>query len=152
MARPAPDELDLRGLDARAAREYVLAFVMTLKEAERQRGKLASELGLWTERAALARSKGRGDLADAAEARAAGIQPRLAEAEAEENRLRAGASVLKERLRLKMHGEVDRSIDSEKLEADLEMLVGEGRAADLGAGSTPPPAEPEELKKQRPAE
>lgn len=143
-----PDDLDLSGLDPRGAREYVLAFVRTLKEAEQRRGRLEAELRLWTERAALARSKGRADLAGAADARAAGIEPNLAEAQAEETRLRAQVSGLKERLRLKRHAEIERSVDSEKLEAELEMLVGEEGASDAKFGSAQAASDLDELRKR----
>ena len=136
----APDDLDLSGLDARAAREYVLAFIRTLKETGQRRGALEGELRTWTDRAALARSRGREDLAAAADARVAALQPTLAEARAEEGRLGEQVAVLKERLRLKLHGEIERSVDSERLEADLEMMVG----GDAGGAAS----EPDKARKQ----
>jgi phage shock protein A len=125
----ASDDLDLRGLDAQGARRYVLAFVTTLKESQRRLKSLEAELRTWSDRAALARSKGREDLASAADAKAASLGPRLAEARAEEADLLGKVSVLKEKLKLKLHGEIERSVDSERLEAELEMLTGEDSAA-----------------------
>jgi len=148
MADSTADDLDLSGLDVRGAREYVLAFVRTLKETEQRKGRLAAEVRLWTERAALARSKGREDLAAAADAKAAALQPQLAETEAEETRLRAQTSVLKERLKVKIHGGIERSVDSERLEAELEMLVGDEGTTDAKLGSAQAASELDKLKKQ----
>ncbi len=144
----AADDLDLKGLDVRGAREYVLEFIKTLKEAERRRSGLEADLRLWTGRAELARSKAREDLAAAADARAASLQPQLAEAKAEESRLRAQVSALKERLTLKLHGEMQRSVDSEKLEAELEMLVGEEAALESRIDSARAASEVEERRKR----
>ncbi len=149
MADSTPDDLDLSGLDVRGAREYVLAFAKTLKETEQRKRRLASEVRLWTERAALARSKGREDLAAAADSKAGALQPQLAETEAEEARLRDQVSALKEKLKLKIRGSIERSVDTEKLEADLEMLVGEGGAADEKPGSEQAASDLDALKKRR---
>jgi phage shock protein A len=148
MADSTADDLDLSGLDVRGAREYVLAFLRTLKETEQRKGRLAAEVRLWTERAVLARSKGREDLAAAADAKAAALQPQLAETEAEETRLRAQTSVLKEKLKLKIHGGIERSVDSEKLEAELEMLVGEQGTVETKLASEQAASELDELKKR----
>lgn len=144
----AADDLDLRGLDARGARAYVVEFVKTLKEAERRVRALDADLRLWTGRAALARSKAREDLASAADARAAAIAPQLAGAQAEEQRLRAQVSTLKERLKVKLHGEIERSVDSERLEAELEMLVGEEAALKSKIDSAQAASRLEEQKKR----
>jgi predicted nucleic acid-binding Zn-ribbon protein len=155
MGDSTPDDLDLSGLDARGAREYVLAFVKTLKETEQRKRRLAEEVRVWTDRVALARSKGREDLAAAAGAKVEALQPQLAETEAEEARLRSQVSELKDKLKLKIRGGIDRSVDTEKLEAELEMLVGDdgtsggaGREPEGGLASAQAASELDELKKR----
>jgi hypothetical protein len=140
MAASPPDELDLRGLDPRAARDYVLGYARTLKEAEQRAHKLADELKLWSDRESLARSRAREDLAAAASTRGAALRSQAAEVDAELSRLRGQVAVLKERLKLKLHGEIERSVDSERLEAELEMLVGDENETppNAGPGSSEP--------------
>ncbi len=144
----AQDDLDLSRLDARGAREYVLAFIKTLKETEHRRGALEGELRVWTERAALARSHGREDLGAAADARAASLRQQLAGVQGEEEHLKGQVSALKERLKLKLHGEIERSVDSEKLEADLEMLVGGDAALESKLESARAESEADDLRKR----
>jgi phage shock protein A len=135
MPASPSDELDLRGLDLRHARDYVLAYARTLKEAEQRARKLVDEARLWSDREVLARSRGREDLAAAALTRGEAVKARVTEADAEVARLRGQVAVLKERLKLKLHGEIERSVDSEQLEAELEMLTGDKK-------ETPPTAAP----------
>ena len=148
MAAATPDDLDLSGLDVRAARGFVLRYATSLKEAARRRSALAADLQAWTDRAALARERGRADLAAAAEARVAALQPELAAAGTDEATLSAQVATLKERLKLKMHGEIERSVDSERLEAELEMLVGEEGAVDSKLRSAQAASELDELRKR----
>ena len=48
------DDTDISGMEPLAAKEYVLAFIKSLKETQLQKTKKVEELELWQERVRLA--------------------------------------------------------------------------------------------------
>ncbi len=117
-------DTDLEGLNPREAAEYVLSFIATLKKTEKDLSAAREEAELWARRVALARDKGETALADQAQARLDQAQAKQAGLDAEAAELRGKVAVLKEKLTmLRMRGE--RSVDTDLLLAQLQMLVGE---------------------------
>ncbi len=118
------NDTDLSGMTPEAAREYVLAFIKSLKETQRQRQKLTEELNHWNMRIELAEREGRQDLAEQASSRVRSIREDLDQLTKEEEGLKAKVEVLKENLRQLPSG-WQPSVDAEMLLAQLEMLLGE---------------------------
>jgi hypothetical protein len=116
-------DTDLEGLGPREATEYVLAFITTLKQTEKDLTRIVEEMGIWTKRVALAESRGEGALAAQAKVRLEEIQAKKAARLAELSELRRKVSTLKDKLtRLRMMP--TRSVDTDLLLAQLEMVVG----------------------------
>ena len=61
---------DLRGMGAADAKEYIFHYITALKLTEKRHGELAGEYAKWLSRVNLARSKGKEDLALAAQGEA----------------------------------------------------------------------------------
>lgn len=118
------EETDLSGMDPRAAQDYVLAYIQTLKETQMAIKRQQEEIALWQNRIQLAQQQNRLDLKAAAETKKAELDAKLAALTAEEQDLLSKVSVLKENLR-KLKNKFEYSIDAEQLLAELEMLVGE---------------------------
>jgi phage shock protein A len=118
------DDTDLSGMTPEEAREYVLAFIKSLKETQRQRQELAAALDLWKGRVELAQRESRPDLAEQASTRLAGIREDLTRLEQEEAGLNAKVEILKDNLKQLPPGWRP-SVDADVLLAQLEMLVGE---------------------------
>ena len=121
---PNLDDTDLSGMTPEAAREYVLAFIKSLKETQRQRDKLAEELDLWNKRIELAEKESRTDLVQQAKIRLEGIRVDVAGLDQEEEVLKRKVDVLKENL-LRLPARFESTVDAELLLAQLEMVVGE---------------------------
>jgi len=121
---PPRDDTDLEGMAPEAAKEYVLAFIKSLKETQRQMGKCREELSLWEERVKTARAAGRPDLVRAAEEKVRNLREQIILLNDEEEELRLKVNRLRENLKILQHG-VQRTIDAESLLAQMEMLVGE---------------------------
>ncbi len=117
-------ELDeLAGLDLESAREYIFAHAVDLKRLEKEIAAARSEAELWKSRVELARSKGRSELESAAETRIAETEAGIATLESERAELAAKLSRLREQLPLLRARE--RSIDPDRLLAELQLMTGE---------------------------
>ncbi len=116
-------DTDIEGLDPKAAAEYVLAFVSTMKRTETELARNAEEIATWTRRVALATEKGDASLADQARAKLAGIEGKKTTLEAELADLRLKVDILREKLQ-RLRGRFQRSVDPDVLLAELEMLAG----------------------------
>ena len=121
---PALDDTDLSGMTPEAARQYVLGFVKSLKETQRQRQKLAEELDLWNKRIELAEKEDRPELAQQAGRRVEIIREDVARLGQEEEDLKGKVGVLKESLKGLPNG-FQPTVDAEQLLAQLEMAIGE---------------------------
>ena len=122
-------DTDIEGLGPKEASDYVLAFITTLKRTEKALAESKEEASLWTRRVALARSKGDEALTAQAEQRLAEAAGKNAALEAELADLKTKVAVLKDKLlRLRVTGA--RSVDTDLLLAQLEMVV--GKKDDLG--------------------
>jgi phage shock protein A len=145
--RRAMLDTDLEGLGPKEAQEYVLAFVTTLKQTEKDLARAEEEVATWTKRVALAESRGESSLAAQAKVRLAEEQGRKALREAELAELGMKVSILKEKLaRLRMMP--IRSIDPDLLLAQLEMVTGKKDELSLSLKEEEAKARLEELKKR----
>ena len=116
-------DTDIEGLDPKAATEYVLAFVSTMKRTETEIARNAEEIATWTRRVGLAMEKGDTALADQARARLAEIERKKAGLQSELADLRLNVDILKDKLK-RLRGRFQRSVDPDVLLAELEMLAG----------------------------
>ncbi len=116
-------DTDIGGLDPKAAAEYVLAFISTMKRTETELARNAEEIATWTRRIGLATEKGDASLADQARARLAEIQGKKAALESELAELRLKVGILKDELQ-RLRARFQRSVDPDVLLAELEMLAG----------------------------
>jgi len=114
-----PDEMDMR-----SARQYLIAIVANLKQIKEKQKKLREDLEIWTGRIELARGKNRSDLEAAAVQRKEDIGYQLQTLSAEEAELLREATRMKARMGL-LKTEVQRSVNTDLLLSELEMLVGE---------------------------
>jgi len=145
--RRAMLDTDIEGLGPKEAAEYVLAFVTTLKQTEKDIARLDEEIATWTRRVGLAESKGDAGLAAAATARLEEIRAKKAAREAELADLRMKVSILKDKLtRLRMVGA--RSVDTDLLLAQLELVAGKKDALSESFKDEEAKAKLEELKKK----
>jgi phage shock protein A len=113
---------DLSGMEAAAAKDYILQFVSTLKLTEKEIAALAEDQYKWRGRVDLARGKGVEDLAAEAEKEVQRIAEKQATLENE-------AAVLKaqiENMRRQLPGLAarQRSIDPDLLEQELLIAMG----------------------------
>jgi phage shock protein A len=141
------DDTDLSGLDLDSAKEYIFAYAVDVKRLEKEIAEARQELERWKGRQALAEGKlaaagpepappaadPMAALAEAARSKAAGVADKLAALEAERADLRAKINRMREQLPIISSRE--RSIDPDRLLAELQMMTGEllGGGAD-GAG------------------
>ena len=140
-------DTDIEGLGPEEASEYVLAFITTLKQTEKEIARASEEAALWERRVALARERSEMELAAQAEERLSGILSKKAGLEAELAELRGKVSILKDkltRIRLKLA----RTVDTDLLLAQLQMLVGEKDALADTFKTEEASAKLEELKKK----
>jgi phage shock protein A len=114
---------ELAGLDLESAREYVLAYAVDVKRLDKEIAAGRSQVELWKGRAALAQSKAMAELAQAAEARRAEEEGKLSALESERAALAGKLSRLREQL--PMIGARERSIDPDRLLAELQLMTGE---------------------------
>jgi phage shock protein A len=140
-------DTDLEGLGPKEAAEYVLAFVTTLKQTEKDLARLEEEIGTWSRRVALAESRGESGLAAQAKARLEEVQGKKAAREAELADLRMKVTTLKDKLkRLRMMP--TRSVDTALLLAQLEMVTGKKDELSAALKDEEAKAKLEELKKK----
>lgn len=117
------DDTDLSGLDYPSARAYALEFMTALKTTEKALEAARQEVRLWTDRAALAASKGMADLESAARTKAGESEAKIASLEAEKADLARKISRIREKLPVLKASE--RSVDADLLLAQLQMATGE---------------------------
>ena len=117
-------DTDIDFMDFQAAREYVLAFITTLKKTQKQRAVAEEELEHWRGRVKLANSRGEPVLKRGAEQRVAELEARSQQLLQEELELRRKVDVLKEKLKAtKIRSSLQ--VDADALLAQMQMLVGE---------------------------
>jgi hypothetical protein len=117
-------DTDIDFMDFDSARQYVLAFITTLKSTQRERGITEEELALWRRRVKLAADRGEQVLQKAAEEKVAELAAKHARLRAEEAELARKSDVLKEKLRL-LRIRSSLTVDAEALLAQLSLLAGE---------------------------
>jgi hypothetical protein len=140
-------DTDLGGMDRETAREYVLAFITTLKETEHAREQAEQEKALWEGRIGLARSKNEELLATQAEMKVNEIDARLSQLKAEEAELRRKVNFMKDELQ-RLRATHELTLDPEALLAQLEMLTGKPDTTAKKLRETEAGMELEELKKR----
>ncbi|MBL8967452.1 MAG: hypothetical protein JNG85_10595 [Spirochaetaceae bacterium] len=130
------DDKEFLALDLEGAKEYMLAYATSVKTYEKDIAAARAELALWTGRVGLAESKGAAELAAAARAKAAEIEGKVAALEGERASLAAELRRIRERLPyLKAR---ERSVNPDRLLAELQLLTGEL----LGGEAEAAPANP----------
>jgi chromosome segregation ATPase len=123
------EDENLSGLDLAAAKEYIFAFTVDAKRLDQDIAAAQGELERWKGRLGLAEAKlAAGDqsisaLAQAARAKVEEESGKIASLEAERSELRAKVARMREQLpSIKSH---ERSIDPDRLLAELQMMTGE---------------------------
>ena len=116
------DLVNLTGMKAAEAKEYILAFIATLKLTEKQIYTLEDEAAKWKGRIELARSKGMEELVAEAEREAEKINAKLSGLREEELSLKERIDVM--RRQLPGLAARERSIDPDLLEQELLMALG----------------------------
>ncbi len=117
-------DTDIDFMDPQAAREYVLAFITTLKRTQKERGITEEELHLWEGRVKLAESRGEPILKRGAEQRVAELKAKEHRLLLEESQLLRQVDVLKEKLQsIRIRGSL--RVDVDRALAQLQMLAGE---------------------------
>jgi len=117
-------DTDIDSLDYGSAREYVLAFLTALKQAERERAVAEEELVHWLRRVKAADSRGEPQLKKLAAARAAELREAATRFGAEEQVLRRKTAVLRKKL-LVLRDKASFAVDADDLLAQLRLLAGE---------------------------
>lgn len=117
-------DTDIDSLDYGSAREYVLAFLTALKQAERERAVAEEELVHWLRRAKAADSRGEPQLKKLAAARAAELREAATRFGAEEQVLRRKTAVLRKKL-LVLRDKASFAVDADDLLAQLRLQAGE---------------------------
>jgi hypothetical protein len=117
-------DTDIDSLDYGSAREYVLAFLTALKQAERERAVAEEELVHWLQRAKAADSRGDPQLKKLAAARAAELREAATRFGAEEQVLRRRTAVLRKKL-LVLRDKASFAVDADDLLAQLRLQAGE---------------------------
>jgi phage shock protein A len=140
-------DTDIEGLDPQNAAEYVLAFVTTLKKTEMDLASATEDVTKWTRRVALAVEKGEEELAGLARAKLAEVEGKKTALETELADLRLKVAILKEKLQ-RLRRRFQKSVDTDVLLAELEMLVGKKDALADTFKAEEAGAKVEELKKK----
>ena len=117
------DDTDLTGLDLEGAKAYILEFAVEAKRLEKELAALKADLDLWKGRVALAEGKAMPDLASAARNKVAEIEGRMAALGAERADILSKVEAM--RLRLPAIRAAERSIDPDRLLAELQLMTGE---------------------------
>jgi hypothetical protein len=119
------DDTDLRGMDYPQAEEYVLSFVATLKQTQKLVQAEEKERDLWKQRVELATNQGKADLIAPAQKKLDEEEAKVAKLKAEESELAVKCTTLLENLKKVKATGVTRSIDTDQLIAEFEMLIGD---------------------------
>jgi phage shock protein A len=114
---------ELSRLDYPGAMELILAYSTDIKRHDIDIQNLRKEAEVWGSRVRLAEAKGLADLAQEAKKQAADIEEHIASIEASRAELSTDVARLKEALPgMKAR---ERSIDPDRLQAELSMMTGE---------------------------
>lgn len=114
---------ELSKLDYQAAMDMLLAYSVDIKRYDKELEGMEKEIALWTSRVALAEGKGLADLATGARVQVASLESKREALKSERRGLEMDAQRLKDALPgLKAR---QRSIDPDRLQAELSMLTGE---------------------------
>jgi len=124
-------DTDIDSLDYDSAREYVLAFLASLNQTQRERGIAEEELAQWTHRVKLAENRGEPLLKKNAGDRVAELRESTDRLAAEEQVLKRKVEVLKQKLLL-LRQRASFAVDADALLAQLSLLAGEPTT--LGGG------------------
>ena len=117
-------DTDIDFMDFESAREYVLAFITTLKKTQKQQAVAEEELEHWRGRVRLAENRGEPVLKRSAQQRVAELEASCRQLHQEELELKRKVDVLKEKLKAtKIRSSVQ--VDADALLAQMQMLVGE---------------------------
>ncbi|MFZ4615903.1 MAG: hypothetical protein ACOYM2_06880 [Rectinemataceae bacterium] len=117
------DDTDLSGLDLAGARAYLVDFATSSKLARNALTALDGELALWTARVALAEGKAMAELAASARAKLSELEGKRAPLAAELAETEDKVRRIREKLPLVAASE--RSIDADRLLAELQLMTGE---------------------------
>jgi phage shock protein A len=140
-------DTDIDFMDFQSAREYVLAFITTLKKTQKQRAVAEEELEHWRGRVKLAESRGEPVLKRGAEQRVAELEAQSQQLLQEELELKRKVDVLKEKLKAtKIRSSLQVAADA--LLAQMQMLVGEPDRLKEDLRSTEADQALQELKKK----
>ena len=128
------DDENLSGLDLAAAKDYILAYAVDAKRLDKDIAAEKAELERWQGRITLAEGKSMAALAQAARSKAEESTAKIASLEAE--RAQLGSKIERMREQLPMIKARERSIDPDRLLAELQMMTGEllGSSAEPGPG------------------
>ena len=118
------EDTDIDLLDFESAREYVLAFITTLKRTQKERAVTEEELSHWQGRVKLADSRGEPVLKRSAEQRVSELESRCHRLRQEELDLKLKVDVLKEKLNA-VRIRSGLRVDTDALLGQLQMLAGE---------------------------
>jgi hypothetical protein len=133
------EDTDLTGLDLASAKEYIFEFAVDAKRLDRAIADGQAELERWKGRSALAEGKlAAGDqsmaaLVQAAQAKLGEEAGKVAALEAERAELRAKIGRMREQL--PMIKARERSIDPDRLLAELQLMTGELLGESAGAAT-----------------
>ncbi|HUX39511.1 MAG TPA: hypothetical protein VMV44_16550 [Rectinemataceae bacterium] len=116
------DDTDLSGLDLAGAKAYLLDYATSAKLARKAIEAVDADIALWGKRVALAEGKGMADLAQAAKARLEELEAKRAPLLAELADIEAKVRRIREKL--PMVAAKERSVDPDRLLAELQMLTG----------------------------
>ncbi len=117
-------DTDIDFMDFEPAREYVLAFITTLKKTQKQRAVAEEELEHWRGRIKLAEARGEPVLKRGAQQRVEELEANCQQLHQEELELKRKVDVLKEKLKAtKIRSGLQ--VDADALLAQMQMLVGQ---------------------------
>lgn len=122
------DDTDLSGMNFASAKEYILEFITTLKQIEKEIEIENESLLVWKKRISLAEQKGLNDLKSAAENQAMEIETKILNLKKNHEELTHKISIMKAKLPLVSASE--KSVDSDLLLAELEMITGQALNSD----------------------
>lgn len=114
------DTYDISGLDAKTAKEYVLAAITALNATRAKRRELERDLELWSKRVEIAGQHAREDLLKSAASRLGETKTYLDKIKAEEAELEGGVIRLKGQLKLILN-QPELEMDTDQLVAMLEL-------------------------------
>jgi hypothetical protein len=140
-------DTDIDFMDLDSARQYVLAFITTLKSTQRERAVTEEELAMWQRRVKLAAGRSEQVLQKAAEDRVAELAAKQARLLGEEAQLKRKVDVLKEKLGM-LRVRSSMTVDADALLAQLSMLAGEPDILKQGLKEQEARAALEELKRK----